>query len=62
MMYLCPKCKNTMVIMATASIPSIITYECMACGYTSKPIKENQSGIVLPKELQEESEVVENGD
>lgn len=56
MNYICPKCRNMMVCISTTSIPPIVRYECLGCGYSSKPVKESPQYIQLPKELWSEEE------
>lgn len=56
MNYLCPKCGSFMQTVATASIPAIVSYQCFACGYTSKSSKELPLYITLPKELWSDEE------
>lgn len=48
MNYLCPKCKQIMHCISTASIPPITRYECFSCGYASKPEKERLDYVTLP--------------
>ena len=52
--YRCPKCNSKLYCLSTASIPSITTYQCYSCGYTSKPIKEEYNCEILPIELRSE--------
>lgn len=56
MQYLCPKCGNFMGSISTASIPAIVYYRCLCCGYESKHVKEQPLYITLPEELWSESE------
>lgn len=60
MTYLCPKCNSMMFCISTASIPPIISYVCMACGYSSKPEREMLDYVTLPSWLQQEDEDGEN--
>ena len=60
MTYLCPKCNSLMFCISTASIPPIIRYECLACGYSSKTVRETPDCVTLPKWLQQEDEDGEN--
>lgn len=60
MQYLCPKCGMPMMCVSTASIPPIIRYQCLFCGYKSKPQVALAQAEVLPEELRlEESEETE---
>lgn len=52
--YLCPRCKNEMACMATASIPAYITYQCFSCGYRSKTVRGKDIYPILPEWLREE--------
>lgn len=54
MNYLCPRCRNAMMCVATASIPAYITYECFSCGYRSKTVRETDIYPILPECLREE--------
>ena len=56
MTYLCPKCKGIMTCVSTASIPPITTYQCLACGYASKPEKELANYVTLPRWLWNDEE------
>ncbi len=56
MTYLCPKCKNIMITISTASIPPITTYQCMSCGYVSKPVTNDLNYMTLPPWLQQDEE------
>ena len=51
MNYLCPKCKNIMTCVSTASLPAIHYYWCYSCGYKSKTEKDNPDIVVLPRRL-----------
>ena len=49
-----------MMCVSTASIPPIIRYQCLFCGYKSKPQSVLTQAEVLPEELRpEESEEAE---
>ena len=52
MTYTCPKCKQIMICITTASMPSYTSYWCPACGYSSKEIKGELRSMELPKEYQ----------
>ena len=57
--YKCPKCNSVMICCATTSIPPILTYQCISCGYISKPFSVGYNCKILPTELQVK-EVKEN--
>lgn len=56
MTYLCPKCQNIMICVSTASIPPIVSYQCMQCGYKSKNEKEHADFQTLPQWLWSEED------
>lgn len=58
--YLCPKCNNMMVCMSTLGIPPITSYKCWSCGYSSKPIREENYCQVLPEEFRQEDTEMNN--
>ena len=60
MTYICPKCKNVMVAVSTASIPPITRYVCLGCGYESKPEKEILNYVELPLWLRPDEETDED--
>ena len=49
--YLCPKCGSYMHTVPTLSMPPMARYRCGNCGYTSKPDKEEDWAVPLPREL-----------
>ena len=55
MNYTCPKCGSIMQCISTASIPPIIRYECLGCGYSSKPIREDVISTPLPEWMREDT-------
>lgn len=59
MTYICPKCKNVMVAVSTASIPPITRYVCLGCGYQSKPEKEILNYVTLPPWLCQDDDLGE---
>lgn len=48
-----------MVSVSTASIPPITRYECLGCGYHSKPEKEMLNYVTLPEWLRSDEEIDE---
>lgn len=54
MNYTCPRCNQIMICVSTASIPAITSYQCMGCGYSSKPIREQSIATPLPEWLRQE--------
>lgn len=48
-LYVCPKCGGNLICISTASIPPIISKQCLNCGWLSNPETDEITRIPCPE-------------